>query len=539
MTTHDGLSACHKPMKDYAPDRATCASCALVCRWFYEPAGRVLWEELRDLSPLWSILRPLPPVELTKGRLRERIIPETYYNSILEEKPFLDPRLWQSVKQCASRVRELKSFKYANPPKPAEGNLWRALVGHNDDKTFLPSLRWLDYLHNPPNPSDLFALLAPPSLHTLQVTYCGWFYIGSDAYPEAYPVMENVVPLVAEQYPSLPALLITDWRGPASTFLPELLLCRNLRSLTTEESPSVKFAPIHIRTLLESLPRLAALKVHVEDFGKKQPPSAASIYAPTLRTLRCIGTCADLAGVAAMTRASALREVELQITDEKTMTLPELVECMQNATSARLSSSLRRLSITPYLPRKFRRMPLGRTRASWASGLRPSPTLLQLEQLELSLSPSLFAPSLTDDDALAIAQAMPRLRSLAIGSRHSLDVGMPSPRALLHFAKYCPDLEQLSLQWLEGTPIPDLGAVRLTTPPRAHGLRSLCLSADKSAVDAPDALAELLDYLFPRLTIQPNKLTSICTWGKTARRLVLLQRKRWEVVGVSGSPVVP
>lgn len=98
MTTHDSLSACHKalrcddilemifgtlqPMKDYAPDRATCASCALVCRWFYEPAGRVLWEELRDLSPLWSILRPLPPVELTKGRLRERIIPEIYYNSV-------------------------------------------------------------------------------------------------------------------------------------------------------------------------------------------------------------------------------------------------------------------------------------------------------------------------------------------------------------------------------------------------------------------------------------------------------------------------
>lgn len=132
--------------------------------------------------------------------------------------------------------------------------------------------------------------------------------------------MENVVPLVAERYPSLPVLLITDWRGPASTFLPELLLCRNLRSLTTEESPSVKFAPIHIRTLLESLPRLAALKVHVEDFGQKQPP-AAPIYAPTLRALRCIGTCADLAGVAAMTRASALREVELQITDEKTMTL--------------------------------------------------------------------------------------------------------------------------------------------------------------------------------------------------------------------------
>lgn len=355
--------------------------------------------------------------------------------------------------------------------------------------------------------------------------------------------MENVVPLVAERYPSLPALLITDWRGPTSTVLPELLLCRNLQSLTTEQSPDVKFAPIHMRTLLESLPRLAALKVHVEDCGEKRPP-AARIYAPTLRTLRCIGTCADLAGVAAMLRASALREVELQVTDEKTMTLSDLVECMQNATSARLSSSLRKLSITPYLPRKFRRMPLGRTRASWASGLRPSRTLLQLEHLELSLSPSLFAPSLTDDDALAIAQAMPRLRSLAIGNRHSLDVGMPSPHALLHFAKYCPDLEQLSLQWLEGTPIPDLGAVRLTTPPRAHGLRSLCLSADKSVVDAPDALAELLDYLFPRLTLQRdqydvNMVTSIHTWGETARLLVLLQRKRWEAVGVSGSPVIP
>ncbi|EIW56657.1 uncharacterized protein TRAVEDRAFT_49476 [Trametes versicolor FP-101664 SS1] len=223
------------------------------------------------------------------------------------------------------------------------------------------------------------------------------------------------------------------------------------------------------------------------------------------------------------------------------MTLSDLVECMQNVTSVHLSGSLRRISITPgFLPRKPRRVRPGRTRASWASGLRPSPTLLQLEHLELSLSPSLFALSLTDDDALAIAHAMPRLRSLAIGNRHSRDVGMPSPHALLHFAKYCPDLGQLSLQWLEGTPIPDLGAVRLTTPPRAHGLRSLCLSADyKSAVDAPDALAELLDYLFPRLTIQPNKLTSICTWGETARRLVLLQRKRWEAVGVSGSPVVP
>lgn len=97
MTTHNDLSACHmalrcddilamifetlQPMEDQLPDRATCVNCALVCRWFYEPAGRALWKELQDLSPLWRILRPLP-LELAKRRYRDRIIPETYYYSV-------------------------------------------------------------------------------------------------------------------------------------------------------------------------------------------------------------------------------------------------------------------------------------------------------------------------------------------------------------------------------------------------------------------------------------------------------------------------
>ncbi|KAL1938945.1 hypothetical protein VTO73DRAFT_11098 [Trametes versicolor] len=353
--------------------------------------------------------------------------------------------------------------------------------------------------------------------------------------------MESIVPLVAEHYPSLPALRIADWRGPASILLPELLLFRNLRSLTTKESPSVKFAPFHIRTLLDSLPRLTALKVHVEDCGEKQP-NATPIYAPNLRTLCCIGTCADLAGMAAMLRASALREVELRITDEKTMTPSDLVECVQNATSAHLSSALRKLSITSGLPRKFHRVFLGRTRASWASGLRSSPTLQQLEHFELSVSPNLFVPSVTDDDTLAIAQAMPRLRSLSIRNRHFNNVGLPSLHALLHFAKFCPDLEHLSLEGLGATPIPDLGAVRLAAPSaRGHPLRSLRLVTVNLAVDAPDVLAELLDYLFPHLTFQPPRrgtalMLSSETWDETARLLVLLQRKRREAAAVPGSP---
>lgn len=242
----------------------------------------------------------------------------------MEEKPFLDPRTCQLFMQCASRIRELKPSRHANRPETAEGNLWRALVGHNDDKPFLPSLQRLYYLHSSPAPGDLFTLLAPPSLQTLQVTYCGWHFVES----EAYPAMESIVPLVAEHYPSLPALRIADWRRPASTLLPELLLCRNLRTLTTEESPSVKFAPIHLRTLLDSLPRLAALKIHIEGCGEKQP-NATPIYAPNLRTLCCIGTCADLAGVAAMLRAPALHELELWITDESTMTPSDLVSTLR------------------------------------------------------------------------------------------------------------------------------------------------------------------------------------------------------------------
>lgn len=360
--------------------------------------------------------------------------------------------------------------------------------------------------------------------------------------------MESVVPLVAERLPSLPVLRITDWRGPTPAFLADLLLCRNLRSLTTGTSPLLPFSPAHIRTLLASLPSLTALNVQVEGFCAKQTPTTP-IYAPNLRTLRCIGTCADLAKVGATLRAPALREVELGITDELAMTLSDLVECVQNATSTHFSSSLRRVSIAASMARRpslHRERATQRPRASWASVLRPSPALLQLETFEFSLSPDLFAPSMTDDDALAVAQAMPRLRRLVIDSYYFKNIGIPSPHALLHFAKFCPDLEQLWLQGLEGTPIPDISALCLkaASPVRVHPLRSLRLVTFSSAVAAPDALAELLDYVFPHLTFQPPRratgimVLSSNSWQDTARQLVLLQRRRRDAVAASGSPAL-
>lgn len=43
-------------------DRATCASCAHVCKSFQQPATRALWSDLRDLWPLWMILHPVTHV---------------------------------------------------------------------------------------------------------------------------------------------------------------------------------------------------------------------------------------------------------------------------------------------------------------------------------------------------------------------------------------------------------------------------------------------------------------------------------------------
>lgn len=112
MTAHDDLSACHmalrcddilamifetlQPMEDHLPDRATCVNCALVCRWFYEPAGRALSLERTP--------RPVSPLEDTPAsasRIGETTLQRSHYTGDLlllsEWLGLLYERYWSRV----------------------------------------------------------------------------------------------------------------------------------------------------------------------------------------------------------------------------------------------------------------------------------------------------------------------------------------------------------------------------------------------------------------------------------------------------------
>lgn len=416
-----------------------------------------------------------------------------------------------------------------------------ALIRHNDDKTFLPSLQRLSWAQDRKCGPQILALLAPPTLHTLWLRYRYGSYadsgdsnINSDffAKPDEGQVRatENVLSSMASRCPSLHTLYICRSFISTSSLLPELLRFRKLRNLDCSIScwpSSILYTHSDLRALTQTL-HLRKLAVNIGGFHGGQT-SCNVIDCPDLQDLSCTGMSADVARLAACLWAPVLTVFRAVILDDDTMQPSDFLDFFL-AVSTHSSNSLRVLSFSQCGATSDVHPALGVVGSiSFSDALSSEPGLSHIEDLRLQFTLGAFLLSFTDEDALVLARAMPRIRYLTLNC-FRVESRVPSPLALHHFAKHCPRLRVLHLDALEGSPIP----VSTATP--APALEELYLWRAKSAVTEPRALAIMLDVLFPNMVtcILPCALmrgdSSEEGWKAVSEELASLRLQRKEHV---------
>lgn len=427
------------------------------------------------------------------------------------------------------------------------------LARHNGGKTFLPSLQRLVWVQDRICGSDLLVLLAPPTLRKLLLRY---HYSSnadspddsntgsdSDSEPDEDQVRatENILSSVATQCPFLHTLHIGSSFIKTSSLLPDLLLFRRLCTLdiaTAYCSSSVIFTPSDLRTLTQTL-LLQDLSITIGGF-RQDHSSNTGIDCPDLEALLCAGTFADVAGLAACLRAPALTTVHITGSDEDAMQASDLQVFFAAALSPEFSNSLRALSISPRREGNIHPALRMADSMSLSDVLQCRPALSRIEDLRLTFIPGTFLLSLTDEDVLVLARAMPCIRHLDL-TCFVLESRVPSLLTLLHFATYCSRLRVLRLDGLEGGPVPVLAAA----PTSGHALEELHLSRARTVVTEPAALAAMLVIIFPNMVqFTPPWAHISCEgsvegWKAVSEELVSLwlQRKERAVDPYAGARV--
>ncbi|KAI0651344.1 hypothetical protein C8Q79DRAFT_28497 [Trametes meyenii] len=488
---------------------AACASLARVCRAFTDPALRLVWRELKSLQPLWQVVLPSyprPGTSLAIGAHMDQILLLQFYKY---------PSVWARFQLYARYIRSLEATSVYH----VEARLIRDVIANHGGKTFLPSLRTLQWTEDGRWPGLLFSLI-PSCLESLLIYY--------PRVPRGGAAEEGVL----EQ--------------SALAIVSNLLQCRALRNLSTADTP---IPPEHVRTLLSSL-SLEVLSMHIA----QGLDTTELTNAPTLLELQCTGTCADIASLVRSIRTPSLASLTLWICDPTTTTLSDFRQLVRGAAAPHSSTSLRRLSLcrSNFPQRRHARAGVAHepTVASVTDVLAPVFALHRLTDFTITFSPRAFTLTCGDDDVQALARGLPALQELSLECYTSGQAwGLPSLRALRVLAAHCPRLTQLCIEALDvgkaeeqasvdagandsdpnagPTSHGDQEAIPTKELPRVHPLQRLRVGRVKGLIKDPEKFAKLLDELFPNLKSVEWPQREIghifASWGDASRKL---QRER-------------
>ncbi|KAI9068829.1 hypothetical protein FKP32DRAFT_109788 [Trametes sanguinea] len=476
--------------------RRTLASCALVCRAWSGPASQVLWRVLDSLHPLWALLAGLnfPPSAKGLTEFWEIVDPEEFVKQIATN----ESERWQRFLHRATHVREIGVASCGE----AELALIRAILLYNGGKTFLPTLHTLSWRHNFPPDTTLLSFVSP-YLKGLELSttrsrqFSPFGYASTPAPDNDYTQSEPLFAGLPAASPNLSRLVVSSRHLPGSVLLPHLPRFLRMRELLLFGS-LCSLAPSDVLGILEAMPELEVLSAPLRDYD--MPEHAASTT--SLQDLRVNGAARDLAGFLSRgLHAPSLHTLMITI-DGNTYTASHQ-HCITALSNLRFASSLRKLRLITqtYDDETQAQLPI----PFYPTVIQPLSALRHLEALDLRILNTLFRVS--EEDLLAVAQAWPRLRSLALAYVPVSTV--PPLRALRHFAEHCPDLRELTLTKLDLSEIANLEDHVPTTlasrPP--HPLQQLELRVtwgvtpavdDKAAKD----IARFLDALFPNIELQ-------------------------------------
>ncbi|CDO73220.1 hypothetical protein BN946_scf185007.g275 [Trametes cinnabarina] len=414
---------------------------------------------------------------------------KSVYTLILQERPYLDESLWQRFLYHASLVQNLHIIHGSRQPDEVEA--YRALGDYNQDRALLPSLRSLWWTHKgDPRDRIVLSVLLPSSLQKLFVIYeriRAWNL--AEDLEMIPPRDENLLPFLASRCHGLELLEFWHVFTEGRLMVPDLLSFSHLNMLFLLHSC---LGPPEVRTLLAALP-LRQFGFVASGFANATSDEAL-IEAPQLRLLRVTGTCAVAAGVTAVIRAPVLDWVHVSVTDEDTMHLSDFKVFMRNIFSTDFSQNLLKVTIWPdnYEETPRRHPPTAGARASLMEVIPVGPVLASLRHLSIHVIPTQFSLSFTDDNVRVFTQASPELRAFAVLCIDP-QLSLLTPHALLFFATYCPKLEILSLEAMDGAPV----VIPESAPTPGHPLASLVVTVPRSALQDPQAFAAMLNLLFP------------------------------------------
>ena len=426
---------------------------------------------------------------------------------------------------------------------PGELSLIRLLSRDSNSPSLFPSLRRLRYIYaNEPDVS-LLPLLAPPLLHTLDLTYA----------PLTEPQVLQKLPSSLRSFPGLSALSVT-WESlfqydqhDLQSVIDAALKCSNLQRF--EWRALCKGGHIHLSSVakLATSLTIASLSIRAQIVDDLPRPSDY-VDLPRIRHLRwtCFQKDPLIDSFSSRIRAPLLVDFALSMEgDEPADFLP----CMQNLSASPIARTLRRISLDFSLSPANQYINIAHT-TQLASFLEPLFNLPSECLESLSVHVPEFSVYTANVDLQTVAKALGRLsnlRGLALWPIRWIKVldipgvhGRPSTRVytqismppvqLALFARYFPHLVTLQLGALLGVgnpakagsvPIEDLALPHDEPAPCLPGLRKLsglrlpCHAQGEAWAGCPEfeALATLLSTLFPNLDV-PRTLHSLSQEAK-------------------------
>ncbi|KAH9830843.1 uncharacterized protein C8Q71DRAFT_862285 [Rhodofomes roseus] len=479
--------------------RRDLAHFAQVSKAFVDPALRVLWRVLPGVDPL---LRLLPCVG------EERVGHPAGVAQIFLKRAF-DSKEWQRVQHYAGYVHAIDhvdnirldcGFKGRRRYRRVEPALQQLLILSTGGEPLLPRLQRLVWC-----PTDIGLLVDPPPFSVIGPSI---------------------------QHFTLHYLPPSEGRshGLATVLAAVAALAPGLRTLALYQRvvQELRLARAHEDALLTiaRCTQLRQLKILASQLEVTSRFFDALATLPSLESLRLEVSQVD--AVAGQRRAlAALEALELTAPDDmianfiQFVSLPSLRKlslCFdaQDINAATIYGAWARRSPAQSWPSTVRILRLRFPFAFPGPGttlvevIQPVLELHNLEEFNVEARLGIFDWS--DDDALLISQAWPRLTAFLLRvdqgkeheSRRSLGTFRPSQRALLHFAEHCPNLEQLVIPCIVD---PNAEYLNLTAPRPHNRLKVLLLAIVD--VECERCFARDLVKLFPNLRADRRPKTHV------------------------------
>ncbi|KAJ7271295.1 hypothetical protein B0H12DRAFT_730836 [Mycena haematopus] len=481
----------------------TLAGLARTCKAFRDPALDLLW---KSQSTVMNVLNCMPgdiweldDAEADEVRLKRPVLPSDW------ERPLIYSRRVRHFKyqllsynSCPDDAAFYEILRMCLPLEPLFPNI-QSLVWETSDAAVVPHFR----------------LFIGPRLTSLTVST---FQSASHL---------SLLPALATQCPLLREVCILTSDGLSGRCETVSFLVKNLTRLESLEVPCLDamaldhlakrpvldFVYLEDQTPLSPVPGLAS---------QTEVPSSCDINELSLTVTDARAAIEILARL----RASSIRNLAIKFPKN---TSAKAVQEMYDAVAAKCNqASLKVLSIT---------VPTGTTDTAAdpeqiALYAVPSRHLLPLFTLTTLTFVTLAGPvglDLDDTAAADIARAWPRIMSLDLAGSAFLHIPPRTTlRALLAFARLCPNLWRLSLP-INARSVPKWRKAKTTAEARPTQRSLTFLNVGESPVDAPLDVAAYLSSIFPKLgRVSAGKQKE--RRDEPVRAEVLECQRKWKVV---------